>query len=517
MNDLRVCLQTPWLPALIPALVVLVPDRNTDWYWKAATRLTQLSLIAVILQMVWGVAQPQLFTLGIERTMLILILFLAVIILRFSRIYLLGEEGQSKYVRLLTLTAVSSSLVVVAPRLDVLVLAWMLGSFTMNGLLQHYPDRRAAQLAAHKKFVVSRLAELCLLVACILIHHTLGTLDLSQITARAARIGTFPSDLSIASILIVIAVLLKTAQMPLHGWLMQVMEAPTPVSALLHAGVVNLGGIVLLRLHVFLDKSVPAQVILVVVGGLTFFLAGIVALTRISIKVRLAWSTCAQMGFLMVECGLGLYPLALLHLVGHSLYKAHAFLTCGTTVHEYLATRERANVSRSPLTTILSQTLTVVISTVLVAFGYRILLTHTKPSGNDLAAVITVGVGLAPILYRGFAEVRSLTGALARYTFLLALYLCWHRLSALLIDDGSTRSLWLVGSFAALLFTLHLVQSIVQASPASERWASFRHRAFHGFYLDESFTRLIVALWPTRYRHHKPAQSPVAHLEKEYA
>jgi NAD(P)H-quinone oxidoreductase subunit 5 len=349
MNDLRVCLQTPWLPALIPSLVILVPDRNTDWYWKVATRLTQLSLIAVILQLVWRVAQPQPLIMGIERTMLILILFLAVIILRFSRIYLRGEEGQSKYVRLLSLTAVSSSLVVVAPRLDVLVLAWMLGSFTMNGLLQHYPDRRAAQLAAH------------------------------------------------------------------------------------------------------------------------------------------------------------------------SLYKAHAFLTCGTTVHEYLATRERANVSTSPLTTIISQTLAVVISTLLVGFGYRILLMHTKPKGNDLAAVITVGVGLAPILYRGFTEARSLPRALARYTFLLALYLCWHRLSGLVIGDGSTRSLWLVGSFAALLFTLHLVQSIVQASPASERWASFRHRAFHGFYLDESFTRLIVALWPTRYRHHQPAQSPVAHLEKEYA
>ena len=140
-----------------------------------------------------------------------------------------------------------------------------------------------------------------------------------------------------AAVLIAGAVLLKSAQLPLHGWLIQVMEAPTPVSALLHAGVVNLGGYILIRLAPLIGASIAAQTLLVVVGSLTAAIAGIVMLTRITIKVRLAWSTCSQMGFMVMECGLGLYDLALLHLVAHALYKAHAFLTAGEAVQEGLA------------------------------------------------------------------------------------------------------------------------------------------------------------------------------------
>ncbi len=132
--------------------------------------------------------------------------------------------------------------------------------------------------------------------------------------------------------LLAFAAILKTAQLPLHGWLIQVMEAPTPVSALLHAGVVNMGGFVLLRVAELIGLVPSAQWLLVIVGSLTAVLAGMVMLTRISIKVRLAWSTCAQMGFMLMEIGLGLYELALLHLVAHSLYKAYAFLSSGEAV-----------------------------------------------------------------------------------------------------------------------------------------------------------------------------------------
>ncbi|WP_264836966.1 proton-conducting transporter transmembrane domain-containing protein, partial [Klebsiella oxytoca] len=124
------------------------------------------------------------------------------------------------------------------------------------------------------------------------------------------------------------------AVLPVHGWLIQVMEAPTPVSALLHAGVVNLGGFVLIRFAPLLEQAGIARALLLVFGLGTAVLAGMVMLTRISIKVRLAWSTVAQMGFMLLECGLGLYTLAALHLVGHSLYKAHVFLSASTVVRQ---------------------------------------------------------------------------------------------------------------------------------------------------------------------------------------
>ena len=128
--------------------------------------------------------------------------------------------------------------------------------------------------------------------------------------------------------------MLKCAQLPVHGWLIQVMEAPTPVSALLHAGVVNLGGFLLIRLGTLVADVPAAQALLVVVGSVTAVVAALVMMTRISIKVSLAWSTCAQMGFMLMQCGLGLHDLALLHLVAHSLYKAHAFLGAGGAVEQ---------------------------------------------------------------------------------------------------------------------------------------------------------------------------------------
>jgi NAD(P)H-quinone oxidoreductase subunit 5 len=119
-------------------------------------------------------------------------------------------------------------------------------------------------------------------------------------------------------VLLVASAALKCAQLPFHGWLIQVMEAPTPVSALLHAGVVNIGGFLMIRLAPLMTQSEIAQTLLVICGCTTAVIAALVMTTRVSIKVALAWSTCAQMGFMLLECGLGAYPLALLHIVAHS-------------------------------------------------------------------------------------------------------------------------------------------------------------------------------------------------------
>lgn len=115
---------------------------------------------------------------------------------------------------------------------------------------------------------------------------------------------------------------------------MQVMEAQPPVSALLHASVVNLRGFMLIRLASVIDTTPVAHGFLVVVGCFTATIASLVMTTRISIKVHLAWSTCAQMGFMLLKCGLGLYGLGFLHLLAHSLYKAHVFLGSGDTVNQ---------------------------------------------------------------------------------------------------------------------------------------------------------------------------------------
>ena len=266
--------------------------------------------------------------------MLVLVSFIGWVIVGYSQPYLHGEHGQARYIRGLMLTLAAVTLQVMTNNLMVLALAWISTSLALHGLLTFFNTRPQALVAAHKKFIASRVADVCLIAAIVLIGQQLGTLEIDQAIAAAKSLPELTVQLQTAALLFAASALLKCAQLPVHGWLIQVMEAPTPVSALLHAGVVNLGGFLLIRLGGLVGDVPAAQAFLVVVGSTTAVVAALVMMTRISIKVSLAWSTCAQMGFMMMQCGLGLYDLALLHLLAHSLYKAHAFLGAGGAVEQ---------------------------------------------------------------------------------------------------------------------------------------------------------------------------------------
>ncbi|RBF92950.1 oxidoreductase, partial [Xanthomonas oryzae pv. oryzae] len=115
--------------------------------------------------------------------------------------------------------------------------------------------------------------------------------------------------------LLALAAVLKSAQFPTHGWLTEMMEAPTPVSALLHAGVINGGGFLLIRFSDLMLSAPGVLAVLAMLGGFTALFGALVMLTQPAVKTSLAWSTVAQMGFMMLQCGLALFPLALLHIV----------------------------------------------------------------------------------------------------------------------------------------------------------------------------------------------------------
>src|SRR5690606_5255778 len=132
--------------------------------------------------------------------------------------------------------------------------------------------------------------------------------------------------------LIICGALLKSAQFPFHTWLPDTMGTPTPVSTLMHAGIINAGGYLVIRLSPLLVENTTAMLFLATIGAVTLASASLVMLTQTSVKRMLAYSTIAQMGFMLLQCGLGAYALAVLHLIAHSLYKAHAFLSSGSTV-----------------------------------------------------------------------------------------------------------------------------------------------------------------------------------------
>jgi NAD(P)H-quinone oxidoreductase subunit 5 len=306
--------------------------------------------------------------------------------------------------------------------------------------------------------------------------------------------------------LVALAVIFKSAQLPVHGWLIQVMEAPTPVSALLHAGVVNLGGFVLIRLAALLSAAPVAQAMLVVVGSLTAVLAGLVMMTRISIKVRLAWSTCAQMGFMLLECGLGLYELALLHLLAHSLYKAYAFLTAGEAVAD--ARRRQlfpAGAAASPL-----RLLTARIAAAPLAMAAVWLSAIAWQPASPHAAVpavvaLIIGLGLAPLLWQNTWRA-MLRGALA-VLLLAQLYVGWHLAFSTLMKLPASPVATPLAAWVALCFVLlYGMQAWLLAFPGGRLSIALYPWAYAGFYLDERFTRLTFRIWPVQLPERAPRQ-----------
>lgn len=269
--------------------------------------------------------------------LLVLSTFLFGIVSRYSKRYMMGDPGQARFTFWLCLTGACVFALVLSQNLLLFALSWCGISLSLHHLLQFYRDRPGALLAARKKFLISRLGDAALVGALVLTYREVGTWDFQRIFIAAERFRTaglehLPHSVSWICALLVFAALLKSAQFPFHTWLPDTMETPTPVSALMHAGIINAGGILIIRLNPLISLSKTALLVLCIVGSFTALFASVVMLTQASVKRCLAFSTVGQMGFMMLECGLGAFHLALLHVVAHSLYKAHAFLSSGSVV-----------------------------------------------------------------------------------------------------------------------------------------------------------------------------------------
>ena len=511
----------------VPGAARPAPWRFARWAAGAAVAAALLSLLGLLAGGPALLRGPTLLNLGdlgalrlglradaAGLTLLLLASALGGVIVAYSHTALAGERGQRRYLRRLALTLAAVSLLAVANNLLLLAATWVGTSLALHGLLTFYRERPAALIAAHKKFIASRAADLCLLAAIALLAHTLGTLEIDEATTRARAMSSagLPPALQAAALLIAICALLKCAQLPLHGWLLQVMEAPTPVSALLHAGVVNLGGFLLIRLGSLVADVPAAQTLLVVVGSITAVVAAGVTMTRISIKLALAWSTCAQMGFMLLQCGLGLHSLALMHLVGHSIYKAHAFLGAGGAV----ADRRRRQLSTPPpaaglLACWLGALAGAAIVTVAgLAFGLR---PAEAPGLWAMGGVLALA--LAPLLTRvsgstavGLWRLAGPAAAIAvtlAYFGLHALFERWLGPSDLGAATHPALVIWILACFGALF----ALQVAVRARPESALARRLHPLLFAGLHLDERFTRWSFRLWPLRL----PASAPQSMAE----
>jgi NAD(P)H-quinone oxidoreductase subunit 5 len=517
-----------WLAALGPAallLVGLVPTARANAAPRAMARYARLAALAALAASVATglavIAAGPLYTgtFGIggvglalyadafSALMLVLVSFVGAIVVAYSKNYLDGDANQGRFFKRLCVTLAAALLLMASGNLFQLALAWIATSLALHQLLVFYKDRPQAVLAARKKAIASRAGDAALLVAAALLLGAFGTLEIPALLAEAAAMaeaGSAPGAVHVAVFLIVIAALMKSAQFPVHGWLGEVMETPTPVSALLHAGIINAGGFLIVRLSPLVVLSAPSMDVLALVGGFTALFGSLVMLTVPSVKVALAYSTIGQMGFMLLQCGLGAFSAAALHIVAHALYKAHAFLSSGSAVETIRAALPPEE-AKMPSPAVYGASLAAAVALTLAVgalFGTSVL---DNPGAFALAAVVALGVAhyLATVLSTETAP-KTLGAAVALAGIVVVAYYGLQTFAAWLLAGAVAPSLTLEGAFDGLVVGLVVVsfaaalaiQSFAPALATRRPFAALYVHIANGLYVNAYATRLAARLGP---------------------
>lgn len=286
------------------------------------------------------------FEFSIDRlaaVMMVLITGIGALIYLYSVRYMQSERGRGRFHTLLALAVFVLLCMVSSANLLMLFLFWQLLSWILSLLAYNYPHPPTVQ-GAFRTFTMLRLGDVAFLAGIVLAYGLYGTLDFDPLFSRAADnpavfllfgrdSGIDLSGATVVAFLIFIGAMSKSAQFPLHMWLPDSLFAPTPVHALLHAGIINAGGFLLNRLAPLYGLSPAALHTVFLVGLLTALLGASMMLTQNDIKKTLGYSTIGQMGYMIMECGLGAFALAVFHLIAHGLFKATIFLHCGNVIH----------------------------------------------------------------------------------------------------------------------------------------------------------------------------------------
>lgn len=511
-----------WIALAAPAALVMVaalpranamPRRIAGLAFAAACVALGLALALALVTIGRGAVESPLVGMhgvgislqidALSAVMFVLVAFVGATVIRFSRNYLDGDPNQGVFLQRLAATVAAVLTLVIAGNVALLIVAWIATSLCLNRLLLFYGDRQAAILAARKKFVVSRLGDAALIVAAILLYRHFGSLEYDAILTNLE--GVASAVLTPIALLLASAAVLKSAQFPLHGWLLEVMETPTPVSALLHAGIINAGGFLIIRFSEIIVAAPLAMHSLAIIGGATALFGSLVMLTQTSVKVSLAYSTIAQMGFMLLQCGLGAFAAALLHIVAHSLYKAHAFLSSGSVIDLLRASWSPSPGGKPhPARFVLALTGVLALAFVVSAFFGATL--AAKPGVFVLGAVLLMGLTLlvsGAIDERGNAYVITRTAAVAMAVG--ALYFGLQAGVEYLLAGTVAETQPLQSTLDGLIIGLVILSfATVTFAQSQLGWLSrhpwgriaYVHLA-HGLYINTLANRWALRFWPT--------------------
>ena len=270
----------------------------------------------------------------LAAVMLVIVTFVSLMVNLYSGAFMEDDSRFSWYYAVLSLFTASMLGLVLAPNFIQLYIFWELVGLCSYLLVGHWFEKPSARDAAQKAFIVTRIGDAGLLIGILIFWRATGTTGFAEISqaAQAGFIGG--SVLTAAVVLVFIGAIGKSAQFPLHTWLPDAMEGPTPVSALIHAATMVAAGVYLVaRTYDIFVQSPGAMLAVAYIGGFTALMAATMALVKKDIKRIIAYSTVSQLGYMMLALGIGSYSAAVFHLYNHAFFKALLFLGAGAIIY----------------------------------------------------------------------------------------------------------------------------------------------------------------------------------------
>lgn len=268
----------------------------------------------------------------LTAVMLVVVNAISAFVHLFSVKYMEGDAKYKKYFAYLGLFTFSMLGLVLGNTIVLMYVFWELVGVSSYLLIGFWYEKPAPQEAAKKAFIVNRVGDAGFLLGILIIFFTLGAFTFSDIFQGVASGKLSGGMLTAAGILLFCGAVGKSAQFPLHVWLPDAMEGPTPVSALIHAATMVAAGVYLVA-RIFVMLSADALTVITYIGVITAFISATIALTQNDIKKVLAYSTISQLGYMIMAIGVGAYSFGFFHLVTHAFFKACLFLTAGSVIY----------------------------------------------------------------------------------------------------------------------------------------------------------------------------------------